>query len=358
MSTEVIETLEQVTPLWLTDVLSRSGALGRGAVASFEVDPGRGVWSSNARLRVTYAAGSEGSLPEKLFLKLVSTDLGVESFDDSEVRYYTRDYVGLTDVPLIRCYEAAYSTEKRRYHLLLEDLSESHIEAALKPPTLDYALALAEGLAAMHAAWWGADRLVEGGAPIHTTEFIRRFVDIAEPGVAHILGQFTPHLEPHWPDLTHEIFENHPQRMIKRTQDPNGFAVIHGDPNVTNILVPREADRPIYIIDRQPFDWSLTTWLGAYDLAYAIVLPWEPETRRRLEMPVLRRYHRRLVEKGIESYSWEQLLTDYRLCVPMCVYVATEYCRGGVKEELTRYWLPMLQRSLTTCDDLNCRELW
>jgi hypothetical protein len=358
MSTDLIESIEQVTAGWLTRVLSASGALQRGAVASFEADTGSGAWSSNARLELRYKPGSQGALPRNLFLKLVNTDLEDESFDDSEVRYYTRDYLGLPDAPLVRCYDAAYSREAQRYHLLLDDLSGTHMRAALKPPTLAYGLALAEGLAAMHAAWWGADGLARAGAPIHEAAFVRRFVDIAQPGVPHILARFGSELEPGWPDLIQELFEKHPQVMIARSTDPNGFTVIHGDPGHTNILVPREGERPIYIIDRQPFNWSLTTWLGAYDLAYAMVLDWEIEARRALEMQVLRRYHARLLEKGIEDYSWQQLLIDYRLSVPICVYVATEYCRGGVNEELTRYWLPMLKRSLTACEDLDCRALW
>ena len=42
----------------------------------------------------------------------------------------------------------------------------------------------------------------------------------------------------------------------------------------------------------------------------------------------------------------------------MGVYVAVEYCRGGVNERWIPAWLPMLQRSLTACDDLDCRALW
>jgi len=122
--------------------------------------------------------------------------------------------------------------------------------------------------------------------------------------------------------------------------------------------VPRAGDRPIYLIDRQPLDWSLTTWLGAYDLAYAIVLDWDIETRRRFEIPILKRYHDQLVKKGIHGYSWEQLFDDYRLSVAMGVYIATEYCRGGVNERWTPVWLPMLQRALTACDDFDCSELW
>lgn len=355
---DVITDLEQVTARWLTAVLARSGALARGAVAGFDVDTSRGNWSANASLHVRYTTGSQGNLPQRLFLKMVNTDLEDEFFGPSEVTYYRRDYIDVEDAPLIRCYDANYSEEKRRYHLLLDDLSATHVEAAEKAPTLEFGLALAEGLAAMHARWWGAQRLAEAGGPIHSAAHIQRFVDIAEPGAGHILDRFAAELKSHWPQTMRALFARHPRAIIKRTRDANGFSLIHGDVGANNILAPRLGDRPIYIIDRQPFDWSLTTWLGVYDLAYAMALDWEVEARRRLELPVLRRYHERLVSKGVQGYSWEQCFSDYRLCVAMGVYIATEYCRGGVYEHLIPIWLPMLQRALTACDDLDCQELW
>src|SRR5262245_6795777 len=45
-------------------------------------------------------------------------------------------------------------------------------------------------------------------------------------------------------------------------------------------------------------------------------------------MPVLRHYHAHLLQRGVENYAWEQLGDDYRLCVAMGLYIATEYCRG------------------------------
>lgn len=358
MPDEVITSLDQVTAEWLTGVLSNSGALAEGSVAAFEVDTGRGNWSTNASLNVRYVDGSQGALPQRLFVKIVNADLGDEFFGSSEVTYYTRDYAGVEGAPLVRCYDAAYSEEQRRYHLLLDDLSETHVEATAKAPTLEYGLALAEGLAVMHARWWGARRLAEAGAPIHSAEHIRRFVDIAEPGAGHILKQFSAELQPHWPDVIRALYAKHPQTMIERTRDDNGFTLIHGDVGHYNILVPREGDRPIYIIDRQPFDWSLTTWLGVYDLAYALALDWEVETRRRLEISILRHYHRCLLQRGVDHYTWERLFDDYRLSVAMGIYIATEYCRGGVNERWIPTWLPMLQRSLTACDDLECSALW
>jgi hypothetical protein len=354
---EVITNIDQVTPDWLTSILSDSGGLINGSVSTFDVEIGEGNWSTGARLTVRYASGSQGALPRRLFLKMVNADLEDEFFGQSEVTYYTHDYVGVEDAPLIRCHDAVFSEERLCYHLLMDDVSETHIEAAEKAPTLEYGLALAEGLAVMHAHWWGAQRVAEAGAPMHSAEHIRRFVDIAEPGVGHILNQFSTDLEPHWSDAMHEFYTKHPAAIIKRTQDDNGFTLIHGDVGHNNILVPREGDRPLYIIDRQPFDWSLTTWLGVYDIAYAIVLDWEVEVRRDLEMLVLRHYHDQLLKNGVKNYSWERLYDDYRLSVAMGIYIATEYCRGGINRRIST-WLPMLQRSLTACDDLFCSDLW
>ena len=358
MSSEVITNLDQVTTEWLTGVLLRSGALVHGAVDAFDTDTGQRVLSTSVRLHVRYADGSEGEMPQRLFLKMVNADQGDEFFGPSEVHYYTRDYVGVKGVPLVRCYDAVYSEERQRYHLLLDDLSETHVEQATRSPTLEHGLALAEKLAVMHAHWWGAKRLIEGGEPLPGAQQIKRFVSIAQPGVEHIVDYCADRLEPQWPDAMRELFAKHPQAMIDRTGDDNGFTLIHGDVNPTNVLVPREGYRPLYLIDRQPFDWSLTTWLGVYDLAYAIVLDWEIETRRQLEQQILRHYHNALIQNGVQGYSWEQLYEDYRLSAATCVYVAVEWCRGGVHEEWTPIWLPMLQKSLTACDDLNCSELW
>lgn len=358
MNEQVLTGVSDVTVEWLTRVLSRGGALIRGRVAAFEIDAHERILSTSVRLRLAYTDDARGDLPEKLFLKIVNADQDEEYFGSSEVDYYARDYVGLGCAPLPRCYDAVYSAELRRYHLLLDDLAETHMEAKHRPPTAAYGLALADSFACLHAHWWGRDRIAESGDRLPTASQIDRFVAIARPGAGHILEAFGERMEAHWPVLIEEIFERHPRAMTARTADDNGFTLIHGDPNWNNILVPRDGDKPVYLIDRQPFDWSLTVWLGVYDLAYVMVLDWDVETRRRLEMDVLRRYHGQLLAHGVEGYDWQRCLDDYRLSVPICVYVATEWCRGGINESWTHVWWPMLQTSLTACDDLNCRELW
>ena len=351
MNDAVITDIRQVTAEWLTSVLRRCGALTRGEVVSIEPLRQQGNWSSSASLLIQYSDGAQGQLPDRLFLKMVDTDLGDgEWFGNSEVTYYTRDYIDVKDAPLLRCYSAGYSQEAQRYHLLLQDVSQTHLEADEKPFTLESGMALAEALATLHARWWGRKRLAQAGAAMHSPEHVRQFVDIAAPGVEHILSQYAHELKPHWQALLRTIFARHPQVMVQRLQDPRGFTIIHGDVGVGNVLAPRQGDRPIYIIDRQPFNWSLTVWLGVYDLAYAIVLDWDSALRRQHELAVLQRYHEHLLKNGVADYAWEQLLYDYKLCAVMGVYIATEYCRGGVNEDRVHAWLPMLQRALTACD--------
>lgn len=356
---QVITNLEQVTNEWLTAVLTQNGALTQGTVAGFDVTGGSGNWSESGSLQLTYSQDAQGERPLRLFLKLVNADTGDgEYFGSSEVEYYLRDYVDVPDAPLLRCYDGRYSPILNRYHLLLEDVSTTHQIACGQPSTLEYGLTLAEAFAILHGRWWGAARLAEANAPLHDADHIRRWVAIAEPGAEYIISQLAGELKPHWPAAIRDIFARHPQAMIRRSQDANGFTLFHGDAGCYNIMVPREGVRPIYLIDRQPFDWSLTTWLGVYDLAYALIFHPGGETDRQWELTVLRHYHEALIRRGVSGYSWAQLWDDYRLCVAMGVYIAVEYCRGGINESTQWVWLPMLQRALIACDDLNCAELW
>ena len=88
----------------------RAALSSAGRVTGVDVETSHGNWSSNAKLRPLYSTNARGARPGSLFLKMVSTDLGDgEYFGDSEVSYYTRDYVDVPAAPLVRCHHAAYS---------------------------------------------------------------------------------------------------------------------------------------------------------------------------------------------------------------------------------------------------------
>ncbi len=353
----LITSVEQVTAAWLTHVLNTSGGLVQGCVTKIALRMDSRELSTSIRLGITYSDDAAGVKPTKLFLKLVMLDMEDEFFGPSEANYYQRDYVGVRHAPIPRTYDAVYSQKQGRYHILMEDLSDTHVTASNKAPTLDYGLALAESLVTLHAHWWGQPRLLEIGERIPDSQQIHRFANMGKLGANLIVAACADELKVHWPEAINRIYDDHPRLMFQRTQEDTGFTLIHGDINRNNILVPINGERPLYLIDRQPFNWSLKVWLGVYDLAYALVLYWDLDIRRALEVPVLRHYHECLIRQGITGYAWEQLWDDYRLCVMMGVYVATEWCRTELRLDTHQYWMPMLQRTLTAVDDLHCMDL-
>jgi hypothetical protein len=299
------------------------------------------------RLHLTYDDAAEGARPPSLMLKIVLTEPG--EFGPSEVEYYTRDYVGLTDAPLLPCYHAAYSAEQHAYHLLLADVSATHHNNWETTPSLAYGISLAGALAILHAHWWGC-------VAVPAAQIDRHMAHV-RPGLAPLLAHAEGEIPTAGVEALHRIVQDHPAAMRVRIGQDNHFTLIHGDPNPGNILTPIAGDGPVYLIDRQPFDWSFTAWLGVSDLAYLMALRWQPERRRQLEMDVLRHYHACLQQRGVTGYTWEQLLADYKLSVMQMAYVPIEWCVWEEDRERMKWlWLAQLQRVMTAVFDLDCLD--
>ena len=342
-------------------------------MSGFEIATGDGTWSSNARLRIEYKPGSTGTQPRGFFLKMCLA--GQSGFVlESEVDYYTRDYAGCDDAPLVPFYDACYSRGLGAYHILMADLTQTHRtlwhvsseeELALVKagewhvtPALEYGLTLARGLATLHAYRWGPVRWAGTAAVMPSQATLARYIDHVSMGLEPMLDDVRGDVPPAWEPTLRAIFRTHPRLMLERTRDPRGFTIVHGDVNPGNVLSPNAPQGKTYIIDRQPFDWSLTTWLAASDLAYLMVPWWDTASRRELEMPVLRHHHAELLRRGVTDYAWDDLLADYRLCVVEAIYGAVEWC-GLQDDVLDKKWIwwPKLGRAMAAYEDWRCAEL-
>lgn len=346
----VITNPEQVTPEWLTAVLRKNGVLSDGRVQTITRKPLDSQNSNMTRLMLTYAGTAVSDLPTSLMLKIVVTEPG--EFGDSEVAYYTKDYVNLSDAPLLPCYHAAYAAEQHAYHLLLKDVSETHVVNWERTPTLAYGRALAKALATLHTHWWDDDALpkADDQITIYLTEVL--------PGLEPLLALTKGDIPPEWAAVLPKIVEHLPELLHGRCQQHNHLTLIHGDANPGNILSPVVGERPLYLIDRQPFDWSITVWLGVNDLAYQLGLWWDTAVRHQLEMEVLQHYHTCLIKQGISHYSWGQLLADYKLCLLQQICVPLAWCtEPEAREKMKWAWLPQLQKVMTAVTDLECMNI-
>lgn len=281
-----------VTPAWLGRVLAQP-------VVDVRITHGFGNWSRQLALDVALADGSRRALRLKL--------CPGETFGRSEVDYYLRDYADLADAPLVRCLDARFEAGVG-YHVLLEDLSGTHEDRRDVSPTLAYGLAVATALARMHRHHWESEAAPDPAR-------LDRYFDEIRPGVAPI--------EQATGSALRARFDEHEREMRARWSRPRAMTLLHGDLNPTNILTPRGADAPVLFLDRQPFDWSLTYGVAAWDLAYFMIPWWSPEDRAANEMAVLRRWHEVLARP---DYGWDEAIEDWRLSVEQCLHVPIEWC--------------------------------
>ena len=361
---EPIPPPEQIDKRWLTAVLKKDGALIAGEIHGVEVDYSNSTNSHITRIRIEYDPETRGDAPRSLILKTVDAEAGF--IQRSEVDYYTRDYLALADAPIAKCY-AAHVSDGGSYSILMEDLSSTHEKDT--SPSLEYGLAVAAAVARLHAFGWGEERIRQLGGCIPDKSKIGQYVEHVRRGLDPLLEATRLDIPDSWRQTIVDIFQYHLEKMLQRTQDPAGFAIVHGDVNPGNILYPinnREGTRRdahtkarVYFLDRQPFTWSLTTWLGVSDLSYLMVQYWDTKLRRDLEMSILREYHRQLVAYGVSSYDWDQLIADYKLCAVQAIYTVAEWCIKAEDRERMRWlWRLELDRAMHAFFDLSCGELW
>jgi Ecdysteroid kinase-like family len=147
----------------LTDALRRSGTLGNGRVCNVVVESSRSTLLSKIiRLRLTYE-GAASHAPNSIILKTGLTE-GIGGWWNTgrqEVAFYTQVAAVMSTRLVPRCFEAVWDTDTKAWHLLLEDLTDSHVIATTRPlpPTMEQCESIVHARARLHAEWWDDPRL-------------------------------------------------------------------------------------------------------------------------------------------------------------------------------------------------------
>ena len=205
---EPIPPPEQIDKRWLTAVLKKNGALIAGEIRRLEVDYSNSTNSHITRIRIEYDPETRGDAHRSLILKTVDAEAGF--IQRSEVDYYTRDYLGLTDAPIPKCC-AAHVSDGGSYSILMEDLSSTHEKDT--SPSLEYGQAVAAALARLHAFGWGEERIRQLGGCIPNNSKIGQYVD----DLSYLMVQY-------WDTKLRQDLETSILRVYHRQLIPNGVA--------------------------------------------------------------------------------------------------------------------------------------
>jgi len=150
-------------PEYLTEALQRRGVLSDSRVCDVVVESSRAtILSRIMRLRLSYDGTTAGA-PASLILKVGLPERADARWNSGrhEVAFYTHVAEATPPALLPECYDAAWDENTRDWHLLLEDLTESHFVLTHwpMPPTRPQSEAIVRARARFHAAWWDDPRL-------------------------------------------------------------------------------------------------------------------------------------------------------------------------------------------------------
>jgi hypothetical protein len=257
-----------------------------------------------------------------------------------------------TSAHLLHCYDAAFSPELCRLHLLLEDVSDTHYSEppSQLPPTQENCELIVRALADIHASWWEKPPWHVIGSSFPDRAEVDRRIQEVSARIALFTNFLGDRLSAKRRDIYNEVLAALPELYTRMTQH-RAYTVVHDDIHIGNVLYPRNAATDsVRIIDWQT--WNID--LGPKDLAHMMAIFWFREQRKSLERPLLKQYYDRLCEVGVADYSWEQLWSDYRLCVIRKLFHPAWQWATGHHPNI---WWNHLERVMAAYEDLKCREL-
>jgi thiamine kinase-like enzyme len=338
----------------ITEALRQCGALSTARVCKVAaLSSLKKLRSHTLRLRLEYEGLSTGA-PNSIVLKAGHLDgTGRSTYANRREIAFYREVASAASAQLLpRCFEAVDATGTTAWHLLLEDLTDTHFIATEwpLPPTLGQCETIVQALARFHGAWWNSPHLgTSVGVWINAEAFDRTLRLFAE-NFAVFTDRFGELVTPERRDLYERLLDQAP-RLLARYHSHHHLTVIHGDAHSWNFFLPKPGGHEnVRLIDWE--DWSIA---GATDdLAYMMAMLWYPDRRRRLEKLLLDRYHAELLAQGVTGYDREMLANDYRLSA---LWLITRPVWQAMTNIAPRVWWNNLERIMLAVDDLDCRDL-
>jgi aminoglycoside/choline kinase family phosphotransferase len=302
------------------------------------------------RLEPTYTRAVPS--PASFILKLARPD-AVSSVANrrrwKEHEFYTRVAPQMSAPPVPFPFAAAYDPDSRRSHLLLEDLTATHLSTrAPLPPTPDQLRGAIDCLAHIHACWWNH--------PEHEPVVAERdaaWIAAGATSTQRRLERFFAECGSQLPESTRSALMDATAAwpaILRRAATPP-LTIVHGDAHPWNFLTPLAPDTGrVCLLDWE--GWSIEP--GPHDLASLIALHLPVVERRALEQELVARYAGRLQEHGVLSYEPAACWDDYRRAVARRVLSPVGLWSRGSR---ARSWWPALEHATAAYHDLHCKEV-
>jgi hypothetical protein len=300
-----------ITPAWLSDVLSRRVA----GVEARNLGAGVGILGEVARLHVTYAPGETG--PATLVSKcqsLAPENIGLSvamGFYEREINFY-RHATDHLPVRVPRCYRTDMADASVPFVIILDDVAGARCPNQIEGITLSDAQRILDTVSCLHAKFWESNTLhsFEWLPPMNNPQY-KGAQGLAIPRFPTYLERFGDRLTAATRSAIEIVINRYPDYLDWLAAQGN-VTLTHTDCRAENYLFGGpDGDDAITMIDFQ----LCTKFNGMYDVANLISGSLTPRNRRLWEGPLVERYHQNIAALGVADYSIERCWRDYRACL-------------------------------------------
>ncbi|MCP4420591.1 MAG: aminoglycoside phosphotransferase family protein [Chloroflexi bacterium] len=347
---DFLDTPENISAMWLTNRLRRSGHLPTGEVQSLTIAK---LQKQHLTITVSYSNEASSLLPRNFILKWYGKNY---PYGVREGEFYERVAVQMPHPPVPLCYDVLIDDSSCQTQLLLADLSSTHtpttaIDAhqskAILTPIIDV-------YADFHAYWWNhpllsqvdfvrSDGIGVSHAATSTAAIFENRTFFSQKVAPQFMEQHQGKLPSAWKEICYHAIEAWAILFSARVEEGSALTLIHGDAHLNNVLFPKNSHTHAPIL----IDWEgWTRGIGVWDLARILTYCVHPSKRPFLDKSLLQRYHARLVGLGVDNYSFQECIEDFRLCI-----------LANIPHAMAWTGLTHLEYTLSAFDAWNCQTL-
>ena len=319
MTAAIPTSIDEVTAQWMSDATGWNVTALRNEI----IGVGVGVASAVYRSHLT---GS--GCPTSVIVKLPALDPNAV-FTSAVLRMYIREVKFFKtlakDVPfrISKSYYGEVNEETSQFAMVVEDLGSLRIVDQVKGMVIEDARRAVDGLAGMHAKWWGkADALATNGTTISLGDPI--YPAVVPMVFAEGWEKCTKEIK--MPDSIMQVgprFGGAVAPLLSSlAQGPNTLA--HGDYRADNIMFGDNNE--LVVLDFQ----LIGTGIGAYDLAYFVTQSITAEDASRYERELFDRWIDGLLSHGApkDLVDNKALWQHYRSAALFCLAYPIIASRG------------------------------
>jgi hypothetical protein len=322
ISSSPVVGIDDITPAWLTAVLTAAGTIDDVAVVEIAREPvGAGQVGDTYRLSLTYDHDDQDG-PSSVVAKVSAADptsraaAAMHHLYEREVRFY-EVVAPKVDIRVPGCMYSAVDLEANTFILLLEDLAPVRMADQIRGMTVaDVETALVE-LARLHAPVWGDTSVTD--LPWLNYGASQRDQLTAFSGT--LFDMFLERYGPDLDDLTGSVIRQFRTLVAPFTShEHHSVTVIHGDYRADNMLYDGHGGNvPLVTVDWQ----TAGAGPGLLDVGYLIGTGLDPDDRAPIEERLVRDYHDAITAAGVAGYDWDRCWADYRLYAAYGVIMLT-----------------------------------